>query len=74
MILKHNQSSTLASELADSMHNSLNNLINNSTDENINKTINDLVRSAELFDELQNYKAAEIITKVIEKLASKNGK
>lgn len=68
MISKYSQNS---SELENLMHESLNN-----KDEliNIDNTINDLIRSAELFDELKNHKAAEIITKIIEKLAFKSGK
>ena len=76
MISKYSEnSSDLASEIADSMKNSLNITVNDKTiDNNIELTINNLTRSAELFDELENYKAAEIITKIIEKLALKNGK
>lgn len=35
------------------------------------KLISDLNRSSELFDHVGNYKAAEIITKIIEKVAGK---
>ena len=76
MISKYSEnSSDLANQIADSMKNSLNITVNDKTiDNNIELTINNLIRSAELFDELENYKAAEIITKIIEKLALKNGK
>ena len=67
--------SDLAHELAVSMQNSLDNTVKvDNVQKNIDLTINNLIRSAELFDELENYKAAEIITKIIEKLALNNGK
>lgn len=68
--------SDLAHELSTSMQNSLDNKIDKNiiVNKNIESTIDNLIRSAEIFDELKNYKAAEIITKIIEKLALNNGK
>jgi len=76
MISKQSETmSDLAHELAVSMQNSLDNTVKvDNVQKNIDLTINNLIRSAELFDELENYKAAEIITKIIEKLALNNGK
>lgn len=77
MISKQSETmSDLAGELAVSMQNSLDNKIDNNVivNKNIESTIDNLIRSAEIFDELKNHKAAEIITKIIEKLALNNGK
>lgn len=76
MISKQSETmSDLAHELAVSMQNSLDNTVKvDNVQKNIDLTIDNLIRSAELFDELENYKAAEIITKIIEKLALSNGK
>jgi hypothetical protein len=77
MISKQSEKmSDLACELATSMQDSLDNKIDKNiiVNKNIESTIDNLTRSAELFDELKNYKAAEIITKIIEKLALNNGK
>lgn len=77
MISKHiEKTSDLANELQRLMHNSLSNKTAQDAvlDNDVNNIIADLSRSAEIFDELENHKAAEIITKIIEKLASNNGK
>lgn len=76
MISKYSGITTdLAEELAKSMQTSLTKTASDvNLDNKIEETILNLNKSAQLFDELKNYKAAEIITKVIEKLASTSGK
>ena len=66
-----NKNSKLSDEFATSMKNSL---LNKKSDKIVlasEKLIEDLNRSSELFEDLGNYKAAEIITKIIEKVAGK---
>ncbi len=66
-----NKNSKLSDELATSMKNAL---LNKKSDKIVlasEKLIEDLNRSSELFEDLGNYKAAEIITKIIEKVAGK---
>jgi len=62
-----------AYDIAESMNDVLLNKIASQeiVNSNSQKLIEDLNRSSEIFDELGNYKAAEIITKIIEKIAGK---
>ena len=71
MIFYKNKS--ISDDLAESMGNILSNKTasEKTIDNESTKLILDLSRSSEIFDELGNYKAAEIITKIIEKIAGK---
>ncbi len=72
-VYSQNNKKYIIDDLAESMKNILSNktasqsLINNKSEE----LINNLNRSSELFEDLGNVKAAEIITKIIEKVAGK---
>lgn len=63
----------VAEDLAEAMSNILlNKTASDRTIEvNSEKLLADLNRSSELFEDLGNFKAAEIITKIIEKIAGK---
>lgn len=65
-----NKKTILAEELASSM----NDLLKKTASSDIveaksDKLISDLSRSSEIFDDIGNHKTAEIITKILEKIA-----